>query len=357
MTDVAPVRARSRRVQSVIAAGALVLLTHSGCVTLVDRLGVLGGPNSQLAEPGTSLPVRSGDSARAVKLDRQHGLVCTTVDSPVVRGTSRETKSVDPNGVKTLVILAESFEGGLVGLALWKGDAPFRRPYFVVPAGLDLAWGLYRAITIKPTIVRETIVRVEDDDSTRTVSFETPCPPGTEVAVEGDGVVETLRIGSDGRLDEVALPTLIAFLRAHAAISAVGAGVRFDGSAAADLLSAAQRRDAEARAQVESEAARRLREAPGPPPPPPPPPPMSGRVIIRVDASGVTRVYGVIVDFPSAALCAAGSFCPAGQHCADRGDGVPLCFGSGAIHPFCATAADCARGVCLRRPDSVGVCQ
>jgi len=63
------------------------------------------------------------------------------------------------------------------------------------------------------------------------------------------------------------------------------------------------------------------------------------------------------MDFPPAAMCQRGSLCPPGQRCGDRGDGVLLCFGPGAIHPFCAAGPDCASGACWRRPDGVGVCR
>ena len=147
---------------------------------------------------------------------------------------------------------------------------------------------------------------------------------------------------------------MTAHARVELASAELGTGVKFDASAAADIVAKARRpaADNEAARRARSQAAgaaaavapaarRRTR----------------ARAIIRLDPSGRPHVYGVPLDFPQAALCGGTPGCPVGQHCGDRGDGVPLCFGPGAIHGFCGGGTDCASGVCARRPDGVGLCQ
>ena len=188
-----------------------------------------------------------------------------------------------------------------------------------------------------------------------TAAGSAPCPAGTELALSGDGETLVAHVAADGRLDQAEAPALIAFLTAHRraklAGAGVGTGVEFDASAAADIVEKGQR------AAAENEAARAAGPLPPPPYAPGGPPPTRARAIIRLDPSGRPHVYGVPLDFPPAALCGGTLGCPVGQHCGDRGDGVPLCFGPGAIHGFCGGGTDCASGVCARRPDGVGLCQ
>jgi hypothetical protein len=311
--------------------------------------------------PGTSLPVRVGASMREVKLDPDHGLVCATVDTSMVRSTWIETEVVNPNGVKSLVVMLTILEGTVFALAEWQGDAHIHSPYFIVPVGLDVGWGIFRSITIHPDIIRGAKVSVDDGEHTGSATTaSTPCPVGTEIALAGDGETLVAHAGANGWLEPAEVPALIAFLTAHERVKLartdLGADVKFDASAAKEIVAKARQQAAD------DEAARRAPPQESTPPaagaaPPASPPPYRARAIIRLDASGRLHVYGVPIDFPQAALCGGGRGCPVGQHCGDRGDGVPLCFGPGAIHGFCAADTDCTSGSCARRPDGVGVCQ
>lgn len=336
-----------RRAGALAAALALASPLQSGCIVTLDTVSRLWPEGPSPATPGTSLPARSGPSVRAVKLDRDHGLVCTVVDTAMVRGTSIQIDSTNPNGVKSLVIMLTILEGTVFALAEWKGDHAFHTPYFIVPAGLDVGWGVFRSITIHPEIVRGATVSVDDGEHAgSTPAGSAPCPPGTELVLSGDGETLVTHAGADGRLDQAEVPALIAFLTAHPRVQLVGAGldtgVAFDASAAPDIVQRAHR-------------------AAAPPLPGGGPAPAAtlprARAIVRLDPSGRPHVYGVPIDFPPAALCGGMVGCPFGQRCGDRGDGVPLCFGPGAIHGFCAAGTDCASGLCARRPDGVGVCQ
>ena len=340
-------------------ASALVLASalQSGCIFTWDTLSRFTPEGPPVRTAGTSLPVRMGTSTREVKLDRDHGLVCAIVDTSLVRSTWLETESTNPNGIKTLVILLTVLEGTVFALAEWQGDYHFHSPYFIVPVGLDVGWGIFRSITIHPEIIRGANVSVDDGEHAgSTTTASAPCPVGTAIALAGDGETLVAHVGADGWLERAEVPTLLAFLTAHAhvelASAELGAGIKFDASAAADIVARARRQAAD------DEAARRApSEAPAAPAVVAAPPPQRGRAIIRLDPSGRPHVYGVPIDFPQAALCGGSRGCPLGQHCGDRGDGVPLCFGPGAIHRFCGAGTDCASPVCARRPDGVGVCQ
>jgi hypothetical protein len=349
----------------------VVLPSQSGCIFTIDSLTRLAPPESKVTTGGTSLPGRAGPSTRQVKLDREHGLVCATVDTSTVRPTSVETEALNPNGIKTLVILLTALEGTVFGLSVWKGDHHFQSPYYIVPVGLDVGWGIYRSFAIKPEIIRGTVVSVEDGEhAVSTVEVSTPCPVGTEVALSADGTTLVAHVGEHGWMLADELPALIAFLSAHASVdlanaggaASAGFGVKFDAAAAADIVAAARRQqeEKEARDRAAADAAARANTPPPVAPPgggPWPPPPYGRRAIVRLEPNGVPHVYGVVIDFPMGALCGGSVGCPAGQHCGDRGDGVPLCFGPGAIHPFCGAETDCPSGLCGRRPDGVGLCR
>jgi hypothetical protein len=337
---------------------ALALL-QSGCIITLDTLSRFTPNGPPIRRAGTNLPVRLGPSMREVKLDRDHGLVCAIVDTTMVRATWTETEAVNPNGIKTLVIMLTALEGSIAALAVWQGDHHFHSPYFLVPAGLDVGWGIFRSITIHPEIIRGANVLVDEGEQPgTTTSASGPCPVGTAIVLEGDGETLTAHLSPEGWLEIAELPALVAFLTAHAHPTLTspppGADVKFDRSAAAEIV-------ANARREADAAAARRATPeapaAPAAPPPPGWPPPARRRAIIRLDAYGRPHVYGVPVDFPPAAVCGGSVGCPPGQRCGDRGDGVPLCFGPGALHPFCAAETDCASGVCARRPDGVGVCR
>jgi hypothetical protein len=356
---------RRRSAAACAGAWAIALLLavplQSGCIVTMDTLTRFWPDAGPFKTPGTSLPVRVGASMREVKLDPDHGLVCAIVDTSMVRSTWIETEAVNPNGVKTLVVMLTILEGTVFALAEWQGDSHIHSPYFIVPVGLDVGWGIFRSITIHPEIIRSAKVSVDDGEHAgSTTTASTPCPVGTEIALAGDGEILVAHVGPDGWLEPAEIPALVAFLTAHAHVdlakAELGPDVKLDASAAAEFLAKARRQAAD------DEAARRAPpQASAPPPagPPPPsrPPPYRARAIIRLDASGRLHVYGVPLDFPQAALCGGGVGCPVGQHCGDRGDGVPLCSGPGAIHGFCGAGTDCASGTCARRPDGVGVCQ
>jgi hypothetical protein len=334
-----------------LAVAIVLSLSQSGCIVTLDTLSRFTPNGPPVRMPGTSLPVRAGASVREVKLDPDHGLVCATVDTTIVRNTWTETEAVDPNGIKTLVIMLTALEGSIFALSVWQGDHHFHSPYYIVPVALDVGWGIFRSITIHPEIIRGARVSVDDDEHPgATTSASVPCPVGTEIVLLGDGETLMAHTGASGWLEPAEVPALIAFLTAHAHVTLSGAGlgpdVKFDASAARDIV-------ARARRQAEAPAP----QAPVATPPPPAPPSYSRRAIIRLDPSGRPHVYGVPVDFPRAAVCGGSVGCPLGQHCGDRGDGVPLCFGPGALHPFCGVGTDCGSGACARRPDGVGVCQ
>jgi hypothetical protein len=332
---------------------ALALLSASGCAISSDLIYLAVGPGDSPTLSGTALPVGPGESSHEVRLDREHGLVCSYKDSPRVRGSSVEMETVFPNGIKPMMWIATGLEGVIFGPAVAIGDKPFRSPWFFVPLGLDLSWGLYRSITIKPEIRHLTLVK-SGSESIRTLTVETSCPPGTEIELVADG--ETLRthVAMGGWLAESEMTALVAFLERHSTSISVGSGVRLDLGLAAALIAAAHSASEREAREREEVAARRQREeqaavvAVAPPIP--------RRAFIRWRPYGPPQVYGVVVDFPLAALCQSDAACQPGQHCADRGDGIPLCFGPGALHPFCSVPTDCPTGFCARRPDGVRVC-
>jgi hypothetical protein len=188
--------------------------------------------------------------------------------------------------------------------------------------------------------------------STRTLTLKTSCPPGTEVELVADGESLRTHVATDGWLETSELVALIAFLERHPAAISVGAGVRLDLDLAADLIAAAHDRQARERAEVAERQQRDEQAAVVAAVPPPIP----RRASIRWQPYGPPQVFGVVIDFPLAALCQSDAACPPGQHCSDRGDGVPLCLGPGARHRFCAVTTDCSACFCARRPDGVGVC-
>lgn len=353
----ATVGSATGRAGALAIALALASPLQSGCIVTMDTLTRFWPDAGPVRTPGTSLPVRVGTSRREVKLDRDHGLVCAIVDTSMVRSTWIETEAVNPNGVKSLVVFLTILEASVFALAEWKGDSAIHSPYFVVPVGLDIGWGIFRSITIHPEIIRGAKVSVDDGEHTgSTTTASAPCPVATEIALAGGGELLVAHVGAAGWLEPAEVPALVAFLSAHAQVelskAELGADVKFDASAAADIVAKARRQAAD------DEAARRAPpQESAPAGVPPPPPPYRARASVRLDASGRLHVYGVPIDFPQAALCGGGHGCPVGQHCGDRGDGVPLCFGPGAIHRFCAADTDCLSGVCARRPDGVGVCQ
>jgi hypothetical protein len=342
-----------------LALALVLALPASGCATLADGLYLLSGPNGDATARGTALPVDPGQSWREVKVDREHGLVCSRVDAPVVRETAIEYQSVDPNGYKLMMQLFTGLEAGVFGTVFAASESS-RKPWLLVPVGADVAWGVYRSITIKPTIRHATLIDMRGK-GTRTFALKDPCPPGAEVALaEGDARLR-VHVAANGWMEPSELSALIAFLELHPKIVAADAGFRVDASGAADLVAAVRARE-RARRQA-AEAARRDAEqrpaafvAEAPPGPSSPGIPLRARAFIRWDANGAPLVSGVIIDFPVTALCQSDAACAAGQWCRDRGDGVPLCFGPRASHPFCAAGTDCPSGVCLRRPDGVGVC-
>jgi hypothetical protein len=334
---------------------ALAVLSSSGCAISSDLIYLAVGPGESPTLSGTALPVDPGESTREVRLDREHGLVCSYMDSPRVRGSSVEMETVFPNGIAPMMWIATGLEGVIFGPAVAIGDKAFRSPWFLVPLGLDLSWGLYRSITIKPEIRHMTLVK-SGDGTTRILTLKTSCPPGTEVDLFGSGETLHVHVAMGGWLEPSELGDLIAFLERHPTAISVGTGTRLDLALAADLLAAARTRAAsglEARAH-EKATARRERDEPAVVAVVAPPIPK--RALIRWQLYGPPQVYGVVVDFPLAALCRSDATCPPGQHCADRGDGVPLCLGPGAPHPFCAVPTDCSAGFCARRPDGVGMC-
>jgi len=332
---------------------ALALLSGSGCAISSDLIYLAAGPGDSPILHGTALPIGPGESSREVRLDRAHGLVCSYKDSPQMRGSTVEMETVFPNGIAPMMWIATGLEGVIFGPAVAIGDKAFRSPWFLVPLGVDLSWGLYRSFTIKPEIRHMTLIKAGYETS-RTVTLRTPCPPGTEVELVGDG--ETLRthVVADGWLESTELSALVAFLERHPTSVSVGAGERLDLSLAAALIATAHHASEREARERDETAARRQREEQAAAAAVAPPFPK--RAFIRWQPYGPPQVYGVVVDFPVAALCQSDAACPPGQRCADRGDGVPLCLGPGAHHPFCAVTTDCSAGFCARRPDGVGIC-
>jgi hypothetical protein len=205
--------------------------------------------------------------------------------------------------------------------------------------------------TIKPEIRHMTLVK-SGAGSTRTLTLKTSCPPGTEVDLVGDGETVRTHIATGGRLESSEFVVLIAFLERHPITIRVGAGVGLDLGPAADLIAAAHNRQTRERAEVAERQQREEQATVAAVVPPPVP----RRTSIRWQPFGPPQVFGVVIDFPLAALCRSDAACLPGQRCADRGDGVPLCFGPGARHPFCAATIDCSAAFCTRRPDGVGLC-
>ena len=333
---------------------ALVLLSASGCAISSDLIYLAVGPGESPTLSGTALPVGPGASSREVKLDREHGIVCLYRDSARVRGSLVEMETVFPNGIAPMMWIATGLEGVIFGPAVAIGNKAFRSPWFLVPLGVDLSWGLYRSFTIKPEIRHMTLVK-SGAGSTRILTLETSCPAGTEIELRADSETLLVHVAVDGWLAESELPALVAFLERHSTSISIGSDARLDLGLAADLVAAAHAASKREASEREEKAARQQREeqaavaAVAPPP-------ILGRAVIRWRPHGPPQVYGVVIDFPLASLCQSDAACPFGQHCADRGDGVPLCFGPGARHPFCALPTDCSVGFCARRPDGVGVC-
>jgi hypothetical protein len=332
-----------------VAAGALLSsLLVSGCAITSDLIYLATGPGNSPTLRGTALPIGPGESSREVKLDREHGLVCSFKDSPQVRGSSIEMETVFPNGIAPMMWIATGLEGIIFGPAVAVGDRAFRSPWFLVPLGVDLSWGLYRSFTIKPEIRHLTLVK-SGAEGIRTVTLKTPCPPGTVVDLVAAGEALQAHVGADGWLEPAESALLIAFLERHRTEIDVGLGLRLDLGPAADLIASAHARGAReeaARRREREEQAEAVLVAPTVP----------RRAFIRWQPYGPPQIHGVVIDFPLAAVCQSDAACPPGQHCADRGDGVPLCLGAGARHPFCASTTDCPVGFCGRRPDGVGMC-
>jgi hypothetical protein len=332
---------------------ALASVFASGCAISSDLIYLAIGPGNSPTLRGTALPVGPGESSREIRLDREHGLVCSFKDTPQVRGSSVEMETVFPNGIAPMMWLATGLEGVIFAPAVALGDKAFRSPWFLVPLSADLTWGLYRSFTIKPEIRHLTLIK-SGAGETRTVTLKTPCAPGVVVDLAADGEALQVHVAAGGWLEETELSVLIAFLERHRTEVRLESGARLDLGLAANLIAAtharvtneqeARERDAAAaRRQVEDQAAAVV-------------PPMSRRATVRWPPFGLPQVYGVVIDFPLDAVCPSTAACPPGQHCADRGDGVPLCLGPGARHPFCAAPTDCPVGFCARRPDGVGLC-
>ena len=326
----------------------------SGCALTSDLIYLAVGPGNSPTLHGTALPVGPGETSREIRLDRDHGLVCSFKDSPHVRDSSVEMETVFPNGIAPMMWLATGLEGLAFAPAVAVGDKAFRSPWFLVPVGLDLTWGLYRSFTIKPEIRRLTLVK-SGAGGTRTVTLKTPCPLGTAVVLASGGEDLSVHVAADGWIDPIDLPPLIAFLERHPAEIRLESGARLDLGPAAALLAVAraaaserearQREEGASRSQGKDQAGVVIL-----------PPPIPARAIVRWSPFGPPQVFGVVIDFPLASVCQSDAGCLPGQHCADRGDGVPLCFGPSARHSFCAGPTDCAGGACVRRPDGVGVC-
>jgi hypothetical protein len=95
-----------------VAAGALLSsLLVSGCAITSDLIYLATGPGNSPTLRGTALPIGPGESSREVKLDREHGLVCSFKDSPQVRGSSIEMETVFPNGIAPMMWIATGLEG------------------------------------------------------------------------------------------------------------------------------------------------------------------------------------------------------------------------------------------------------
>ena len=333
---------------------ALASIFASGCAISSDLIYLAAGPGNSPTLHGTALPVGPGESLREVRLDREHGLVCSFKDSPQLRDSSVEMETVFPNGIAPMMWLATGLEGVVFGPAVALGDKAFRSPWFLVPVGLDLTWGLYRSFTIKPEIRHLTLVK-SGAGGIRTVTLKTPCPLGTAVVLAADGEDLAVHVAADGWLEQAELASLIAFLERHPTEIRLESGTRLDLGLAATLIAVARAAASEREARQRAEGASRSQgqdqtEAVIVPPPTP------TRAIVRWSPFGPPQVYGVVIDFPLASVCQSDAGCLPGQHCADRGDGVPLCLGSSARHSFCAGPTDCAGGACVRRPDGVGVC-
>ena len=175
----------------------LALLSASGCAISSDLIYLAVGPGESPTLSGTALPVGPGESSREVKLDREHGLVCSYRDSPRVRDSSVEMETVFPNGIAPMMWIATGLEGVIFGPAVAVGDKVFRSPWFLVPLGVDLSWGLYRSFTIKPEIRHATLVK-SGAGSTRILTLKTPCPVGTEIELLSGGETLLVHVAGSG---------------------------------------------------------------------------------------------------------------------------------------------------------------
>jgi hypothetical protein len=341
----------------------LVFLLSSGCAITTDLLYRAVGPGESALVPSSHLPLGIEKSSRKVELDPRVGLVCHYQDEVRVRGSAVTYETVFTNGLRPLTYTFTGLEAGLC-LPLVALGGPYRSPYFTIPLGIDLAYGLYRSLTIKPEIRHYTFV-YSGWGGSETVRAEEPCPPGTEIVLSADGQTLTVHLDDHGYLAPGELVLLGEFLQIHTGNVQVDGEMRLDLKLVAEVVAAARRARETAEA-AEREAVARQAEASMPPPgrlSPHSPPPLPPKLIVRPRAQvyfqpfGPPRVYGVYIDFPLQAVCQSDTMCGPGQRCADRGDGVPLCFGPGALHPFCRVATDCGFGVCLPRPDGVGLCR
>ena len=311
--------------------------------------------------PSSSLPLGIEKSSRKVELDSRVGLVCHYQDEVRVRGSSVTYETVFTNGIRPLAYVPTSIEAGIC-LPLVALGEPYRNPYFLIPLGIDLAYGLYRSLTIKPEIRHYTFV-YSGGSGSETVRSKEPCPLGTEIVLNADGQDLTVHFDERGYMEAKELVLLGAFLEIHSGNIQADGETQLDLKLAAEVVAAARRAreaaDAEERAAIARQAAA-IFPPPGRMPPPGPPP---SRLSVRPRAQvyfqpfGPPQVHGVYIDFPLQAVCQSDAMCRPGQQCADRGDGVPLCFGPGALHPFCRAATDCGFGACIPRPDGVGLCR
>jgi hypothetical protein len=89
--------------------------------------------------------------------------------------------------------------------------------------GLDVAWGIFRTITIQPARLREVDVTWSAPElGDELVERRTSCPPATEIVLRGGTERLAVQIAADGAVDVRQRSALRAFLGRHAAVQPGG---------------------------------------------------------------------------------------------------------------------------------------
>jgi hypothetical protein len=196
-----------------VVALALTLVTPS-CAAVADFwwLGT-GSGRVRTSSSGTTLVSAARvDTWREIVVSRE-AASCFDVEQPYMRYGSEDSRTRSPRGFSTLTTFATILEAGAVGGYLYFTCSADNCPstYYVVPFAIDLAWGLYRSLTIGPSFALDVTVDRSADlvPADPEYRVRTPCPAGTAITLRRRDDSITIEVDAQGSYEDLPLEAFV----------------------------------------------------------------------------------------------------------------------------------------------------